>query len=522
MGLLALLMAAAAVAVSPAAASADFDLGAVPIGSTAYGTMAVDDSAGLVFVSMTTSNVIDEFNFAGDLVGSIPNVYGAWGMTLDGSNLYTVENTTGRIVRIDLSSSSTAPITVTSGLDRPTWLAITGGRLWVATGGTSDWGSVIGVDPSTCAQTVLPPPEFNAIYAPDVAASPGDPDSLFVAEDGQSPGAIYRYDVSTTPATLTAQNPTTDQENIEELAVSPNGSAVIPAAGSPYFFEELSAATLQPDGVGYGPDDAGDTYPSAVAVSASGLLATGLNDGYNTVPDISLYQIGTPPALWSVNTDNADGTANVFPHGLALSADGSHLFAVTRNDVTDHAFFNAFSTGISRPALGAPSSLTPGPCASGTSTPGPSTGASAPGASTPGSSTTPAADPTQLVITAGPGHGPDVSMKIDPVRQTLRAARTGKVTGHRYFLEAKAIRCTGAANKINFTVAGHSYTSRCRRGPLLISRALTPLHAYAISVRALKTRRHKVLERGVTHRGRLKLPGKKASWQSITRLPPIA
>lgn len=97
---------------------------------------------------------------------------------------------------------------------------------------------------------------------------------------------------------------------------------------------------LKPDGLIY----PASPYPSAVAVSASGLLAAGLDNGYSQ-PDIYLYPLGTPAATITETTNNADGTANVPPHGLAFSANGADLFAVTSNDQSNQDAFTAFSFG---------------------------------------------------------------------------------------------------------------------------------------------------------------------------------
>ena len=115
---------------------------------------------------------------------------------------------------------------------------------------------------------------------------------------------------------------------------------MIPASGWPYAFEELSASTLQPDGIVY-PDN---PYPSAVAVTPGrgGLLATGLDNGYS-LPDIAVYPLGTTSPIFTATTFTPNGTANVLPHGLALSLDGSMLFAATGSDpVATNTIFNAF------------------------------------------------------------------------------------------------------------------------------------------------------------------------------------
>ena len=330
---LALVCASLAALVAPGVAAASNDLG--PIG---FGTVVVDDARGHVLVSGPSANVVDVLDFAGNLVQTIPNVYGAWGMVVSGRYLYVAENTAGAVVRVDLTGATPTATTLAKGLNQPEWLVLTGGKLWttVAAPGMSGWGSIVSIDPKSGKVTTF----GQTFYSPDLAASPGLPSTLFVSEDGLSPGAVYRIDVSSPKPKVRAANTFTDQQNIEDLAVSPDGQRVIPASGYPYLFEELSAATLQPDGVTY----PGNPYPSAVAVSPgrSGLLATGLDNGYSS-PDIAVFPLGTPAAVFTTTTMNTSGTANVRPHGLALSADGSTLFAVSANDVYGtNTVFDAF------------------------------------------------------------------------------------------------------------------------------------------------------------------------------------
>jgi hypothetical protein len=316
------------------AAAASNNLG--PIG---FGTVAVDDARSHVLVSGPTANAVEILDYSGNLVGTIPNVYGAWGMVVSGNNLYVAESTAGAIVRIDLTNPGLGPTTLASGLFRPLWLVMTGGKLWttVTVPGFDPYRTLTSIDPKTGMVKAYSTPQY---YAADIAASPGAPGTLFVAEDGLSPGAVFRVDVSPKPRTR-ATNSFTDQENIEDLAVSPDGTRVIPASGYPYYFEELSASTLQPDGILY----PGDSYPSAVAVSPGrgGLVATGLSNGYSS-PDIAVDPIGTPAPIFTATTMNSSGTANVRPHGLAMTADGTMLFAVTADDVySTNTVFNSFA-----------------------------------------------------------------------------------------------------------------------------------------------------------------------------------
>jgi hypothetical protein len=315
-----LIVAVMALSAAPAMASVPATvIQSTALGAAGFGSLAVDDAGEHVFVSQPTGNDIEEYDFQGNLIATIPNVYGAYGMAIHAGVLYVAESTTGSVVAIPLGTAPLAPSTVATGLVSPTWLVYTGGKLWAAEQSSSGWGAVVSVDPASGAVATL----GSSFYQPDLAVSGGDPSTLFVAEDGVSAGVVYRYDVSGATPALVASNPATPQGNIEGLAVSPDGSRVIPAAGYPYEFEELGASTLNPDGLIY----PGAPYPAAVAVSASGMLATGLF-GYDS-PDIIVYPLGTPAASFTMTIAASNGYGEVISHGLALSADATRLFAVT-------------------------------------------------------------------------------------------------------------------------------------------------------------------------------------------------
>lgn len=322
------------------------------LGAAGFGSLAVDDAGGHVFVSQPSGNDVQEYDFQGDLITTIPNLYGAYGMAINAGELYVAESTTGNIVAVPLADPAATPSTVATGLVDPTWLVYTGGRLWAAeqnTGSGVGWGNVVSADPVTGTVTPL----SGSFYEPDLAVSAGDPSTLFLAQDGISAGAVARYDVSGSTPTVVVSNNATPQENIEGLAVSPDGARVIPASGWPYAFEELGAGSLQPDGLSY----PGAAYPAAVAVSASGMLATGLF-GYDST-DINVYPFGKPAVSFTAAVGVAsNGWADILKHGLALSADGTRLFAVSgQADSTAPDSFSAIqlyppSATISSPAGG--------------------------------------------------------------------------------------------------------------------------------------------------------------------------
>jgi Bacterial Ig-like domain (group 3) len=293
----------------------------VSLGQIGFGSIVVDDANSHVFVSGPTANEVLVFDLSGNLVKTLPNLYGAGAMVIHGSTLYVLERNTGTIESIDLATlTDTGPIA--SGLNMPVWLAFAGGKFWTAVNGQYGWAQLasVGLDGTV---TVF---SNTTYYSPDFATSPAAPDTLYMSENGLSPGGVYRFDVSSGSPVFVSSNPRTDQSNIQQLAVSPDATRVIPASGAPYNFIELNGSTLQNDGVVY----PAQPYPSAVAVSpgAGGLLATGLNSTYNP-PNISVFRLGLPQAVFTAATPSTSYYANVLPHGLALTADGSRLFAVT-------------------------------------------------------------------------------------------------------------------------------------------------------------------------------------------------
>lgn len=298
--------------------------GAAPASSawTTFGAIAIDPTLGDEFVSVPGANAIDLFGASGKLLGTIPRIYGAWGMVVAGQYLYVAESTTGEIVRLTVSRTAFSQKVIVSGLNQPTELVAAGGKLWTAlSGDDGEWlDSVASIDPTTGAVTPIPV----AIDYPDLAAAPGDPSTLYVDEDGQSPGEIYAFNATTTPATEKLDVLENSMSNIQNMAVSADGTRVIPAAGSPYEFQELSGSTLQPDGLVY----PAQPYPDADATSPSNLLATGLEFGS---PDISVFKLGVPAAIFTANTDPTGQLEYVLPHGLALTASGSELYAVAES-----------------------------------------------------------------------------------------------------------------------------------------------------------------------------------------------
>ena len=292
----------------------------VSLGSGGFGSIVVDDARGHVFVSTPYTNSVRVLDLDGNLVTTIAGIPNAWGMVMHGSSLYVVAYSTGDIDEIDLTTL-TITRQVATGVGHPWRLAFAGGRLWTAIGRPSTENhQLVSVTLSGVVTTYAYPTYYEA----DFATSPALPDTLYVLEDGQSPGELHRIDVANSGFTETASAWGVGG-NLEDAAVSADGTRLIPAHGGPYEFEEWSADTLTRDGIVY----PGSAYPSAVAISPGqgGIVATGLST-HDNAPNIRVFGLGQTTPFFTASTPPSSGVLDVLPHGLALTADGSRLFAV--------------------------------------------------------------------------------------------------------------------------------------------------------------------------------------------------
>jgi hypothetical protein len=296
------------------------------IGVNSFGTIAVDDANQHVFVSAPSEGEVQVYDFSGNLVTTISGIAGAYGMVIHGTTLYVAESTTGDIEAINLSTFADEGH-IATGLVDPRWLVYAGGELWTEEDPAVDDDQTDQLASVTLAGTVTAFTwgDGNG-EGLDLASSPASPNTLYVAEERVSSGPLFEFDVSSGSPVLEASNP--DPGGIEGFAVSPDGTRVIPAAAATTngSLEELSSSTLTADGVIY----PSDPSPSAVAVSPAdgGIVATGTTNG-GSETEIRVFPIGSPNAIFTASTDSPGASNAVEAHGLALSADGSRMFAVT-------------------------------------------------------------------------------------------------------------------------------------------------------------------------------------------------
>jgi hypothetical protein len=303
------------------------------------GAMVVDPATSHVFVSLYDASEVVVLDFDGNIVGTIPGLAGARGLAVVGNHVYVAAANAGAIDEID-TGTLTITRTVATGLVSMDDLVAAGGALWAMSS-----GNLTRVAIADGAKT-----SYGNVAGTGLVGDPADPNMLFEFDPGSSPFGLARLDISSLPPTVGASQAETTPviiSNVHDIAVSPDGTHVIPAGGAPYQFDELAAGNLLPTGVVY----PANPYPTAVAMTSAngGLFAGGMNGLYDN--DIVLYRLGDSSSEIATH-DFGSTSQTLVPGGLAFSPDGTRLFAVTGTSPTDT--FHVMSVG----ALPPPSTTT--------------------------------------------------------------------------------------------------------------------------------------------------------------------
>jgi len=312
--LVALAVTGAALIGAPASATTTLTL-------TGFNKMLV--GAGHVFITGASSDSsIAVLNPDGTLDTTISGESGAGGMVLSGSTLY-VARCDGSDEIDEVSTDTLTKVgSFTAHVGGTCDLALAGGRLWYSNSTDQQWGDLESVSlDSSHTEIDSGLSYYQAIFA----TTPVDPNWLVVGEAGLSPTTIDVEDV-TDPNNLSQLASVSDPggaSNLGDMAVTPDGSTLLTASGSPYETESfslptLSASTVYPT----------DPYPNSVAVSPSGdQFAAGSMSAYDK--DVFLFHAGNTTAArtWDFNST----TITPYPRGLAFSADGRVLYAVTKS-----------------------------------------------------------------------------------------------------------------------------------------------------------------------------------------------
>ncbi|MDG9714535.1 Ig-like domain-containing protein [Streptomyces sp. DH10] len=303
----------------------------LPLKST--GDIVVDGVHQRVFISDPTTGQVLVTNYAGTVVGTVGSLPGVHGLELspDSGTLYAAVHDATAIVAIDTATATETRRWSTGQGAGPAYVALAGGKLWFSYGASGD-GNIGSLDPNaTDPGLTLGQDTSRTFYeAPILDASPGAPGRLAAGAPGQSPVELAVYDVSSGTATRTAyaRDPgDTGGGNLQDLAVTPDGTGVVTASGAPYYQPVYELSDLSADG-----KYVTNTYPNAVD-APNGDVAAGTFSWYD--PDVHVFKPGTSLPLKQYdfpNTGTSSGADTLAPAGLAWAPDESKLFAISQND----------------------------------------------------------------------------------------------------------------------------------------------------------------------------------------------
>jgi hypothetical protein len=309
-------------------AAASADSGPTSLALTSVEQVVLDEARGHLFLTAgRTGAGVTVTDLTGSPVTTVA-AYGATGIALtpDGTSLW-VASPTGVLRRISTTTLSVVETIALPTGQCPGDLALTGSRLVYGYscstyGGSGPYGGIGVVD--TATGRVLGAVTSGPSYRPVVAAGPAG--QVYAADSRISPTGLYLYDVSGQSPQLIAARAQTCS-NLADLDARPDGSQVVTACGSPYEHRAYSASKLELVG-SYGSQN---PYPNAGAWSADGgTFVAGIDSGSG--PDVVVYPAGAATPRRSVAFGSS--TETLLPRGVAVSADGSRVWAVTRNGST--------------------------------------------------------------------------------------------------------------------------------------------------------------------------------------------
>jgi hypothetical protein len=175
-------------------------------------------------------------------------------------------------------------------------------------------------------------------YKPVIDASPGAPGLLVAGDTGYSPVTTYVIDVTGATPVIVGRRDHTGS-NLQDYALSPDGTEVVESVGSPYEHRsyrvpDLADATVYPSGV----------YPQDAAWSAdSSVVAIGRSRTQAYDADVFLYPKGGASPGYAVDFRGID---TLWPGTLLVNRDGTRAWAVSYDDVyQDRQLLHSFGPG---------------------------------------------------------------------------------------------------------------------------------------------------------------------------------
>jgi hypothetical protein len=302
---------------------------------TGFYAIVVDGGHGHVFVTGGSGDsTVAVLDFAGSIVATITNETAASGMTLssDGATLFVALQGRSAIDKISTSTLARTGAISLGQLKSSGALTLAGGLLWFGYGtcGMVQGSGIGSVDPVTGTlhkYTGMGYPQ----YCPALVSDPTDPDRFFGWDVGLTPVKVWEFDASTTPPTLLASGYLDGGGN--DFAVTPDGSKLLGSLGSAVF--EYNTSDLSYTGFSYptGP------YANAVETTAlgTGYVIAGSDAPFVGDNNIFVFPLQQTTPTFTFDFGNSEASV-LSPGALALSPDGSELFAVTEGFDDLHVF----------------------------------------------------------------------------------------------------------------------------------------------------------------------------------------
>jgi hypothetical protein len=300
---------------APAAAVTDV---VVTLPMATFTDILVDEPHGRVFLTGGGSTGIVVRNLDGGAVTTITNQPGAAEMALspDGTTLYVALELGDAISAIDPVTLTEKARYATGASTCPESVAAIGTGLWFGYGCSSGNIGYVDLSGQTPVVTLAKSPAGSYFSAPPrLATSPADPTRMVAGHWGYSPSYIRTLTINGTTLTEAAKREVGG--NLQDFALSDDGTQVVVASGAPYYHPRYKVADLSADGV-FGTNN---PYPNAVAV-AGNYVAAGIDASYDD--DIRIYQ-----SDGVLVREYETGDHELKRHGLAFTPDGSRLFAVS-------------------------------------------------------------------------------------------------------------------------------------------------------------------------------------------------
>ncbi|MEQ4721421.1 hypothetical protein [Nonomuraea sp. B19D2] len=323
----ALVMAAGLGIAVASAASADDSttyLGDFPGGG---GDVAV--GGGKVFIAARERIIVADTQ--GTVTGAITGLSRAadLAITPDGTRLYAALSVSNEVAEFD-----TADLSITRRIDLTSYpcpynLSLSGDRLWVGygCGTTTQTGGVVSLDLSVTAPQPVQIETGTMLDAPLVVAAGN---TLVIGDPGRSAVDLMVYDTSATPATLRGviSGQTYGLSRLRDLAITSDGSMVVPAVSSPYKFDGWDTTSLTRVRT-YGAEPTFPGYPAAVAISPDGAQVVGGWVSSRESVDIALYDIETTAKNYAYGNPAGDLVAG------SLTFSDADVFGLLWDPYTD-------------------------------------------------------------------------------------------------------------------------------------------------------------------------------------------